>query len=540
MTITTKKRYFLLLILLIILGFSALLIKQYIFQKKSLSHDYHKITQPTTSDSVSYYNNPQAMFDSAFYYSRRLLPKKSLKILKEMEKMPAVKENIELLLNVYRLINNECFYGLGDLSLGLTYGLKSLKLCRKQGKHLSAKKILAENYEKIGALKKACLIYTELETAYNNIPLEKRNLKKLAYLMAVKSEVYLEIKEPDKAIAKNHKIMYWLDTVKYSPDNHRYMEIKQGETLLNMAVAYLQKNVPDSVKHYLSLSDAILGKPDYEDIRSTQIYNHQFNVLYYLKEYKRAEKITHHYSKILSKNNKKRTALLLKNTSKLEAVKGNYKKALELLQKERILTKTTFQQQKRQKIISKHVLTSHQETQKEVFKNAKKKQNRFLILLVLIAAGIAIIVFLIFRFYSNKKINNLKKMATKQKKQIDQYKLFLLHIKNIQKENLQNKLLFDKIEKIMHEKLLFLNPNFNRETLASTLKINRQYIIESIKWGAKMNFNNYVKLKRIRFAKKLIENQPKLTVKQVAEHSGYTNCRTFIRHFVEIYKVMPT
>lgn len=487
------------------------------------------------------YKTLDSMYKAAYYYSRKLMPTESIHILKIMEGNRELQKNLKLLARVYGLLSNEYIFGLGDLAQGLKYNLETLKIYQKIKEELHAKSYVAHAYLSMGNKKEAAMIYKELEDAYHKKELSTKQVNYQSYLICTQSEIYIDLGESDKAMEINKRFLKWLDEFEDKGD-WNFMEIKRGETFLNLSVAYMQKNIKDSARYYLSLSDKILGKPIYEDIRSTQIYAHQFNLAMFLQDYDKAKIINTSYASKLDKDNKTRNILLMENTAKLHAAIGNYNKASKNMNKLSPLRKQTYEKEKRQKTVSNYFLNTYNNQQKEFFKTKRKGFISFIFLVTFLIATLIILVFLFYRVRINKRIKNINKLIAEQKEQLDRHTLFLSGLKEVKKceeKELIYKKTFEKIEKILHKTLAFVNPDFSRDKLANLLNTNRQYLIEAIQWKTQLSFGQYIKQKRMEFAYQLIEKHPEYEEENLAKCSGYNNKKTFNRHFVEFYKDTP-
>lgn len=478
------------------------------------------------------------MYDTAFYYSRKLRPKESIAILQQMKKIKSVRTDTKLLAKVYGLMNNEYTYGLGDLATGLKYNLETLKLYQEMKEDIRVKSYISHAYLSMGNLKDAVTLYHELENIYHQKNLTKKEVNHQSYLMATQAELYIVLKKPDEVIRVNHRLLSWLDKFE-SKGDWDFMEIKRGGALLNMAVAYMQKEVTDSVRYYFSLSNKILGKPVYEDIRSTQIYIHQFNLLMYLKDYAGAEKINEHYANKLDENNKNRNILLMENTAKLYAKKGNFADALTLKNKLKNLQDSVYRKDTEQKTISNTFLKIHNNVQKDFFKTSQRKDTIYMIVILLTVLLLLFALFVLYKYYLNRNLKRVTTLISKQKGHIKYYTTSINALKKADKDEIAMRKLFERTENELQKNMAFLNPDFCREYLSSLLGTNRQYLIDAIQKNTKMSFNEYVKQKRIHFAHQLMSEQPHLNIEEIAKNSGYKNPKTFHKHFLEIYNKTP-
>lgn len=146
---------------------------------------------------------------------------------------------------------------------------------------------------------------------------------------------------------------------------------------------------------------------------------------------------------------------------------------------------------------------------------------------------------IIFLFsYYNKKIIDVK---DKVKETRDDF--FLESIVEAQNtENYYPDDLFENIENVMKNNLLYKNVSFNISELSFILKTNSNYISRSIKGNGFSNFNDYVNSYRIDYVKKSIQEQDlnKVTLLYIYTDAGFLNQSTFNRVFKKNVGVIPS
>lgn len=96
-------------------------------------------------------------------------------------------------------------------------------------------------------------------------------------------------------------------------------------------------------------------------------------------------------------------------------------------------------------------------------------------------------------------------------------------------ENEKKKELFDEVNSLIDNNNLFLNLDLSVALLSDKLKVNRKYISQSINNNANKNFNSFVNVKRVLYAKRQLEegNYMNLTIEGVANESGFRSKSTF-------------
>lgn len=96
-----------------------------------------------------------------------------------------------------------------------------------------------------------------------------------------------------------------------------------------------------------------------------------------------------------------------------------------------------------------------------------------------------------------------------------------------------------KLQGLCNEKFLFLNPDITLETLALRLSINRTYLGMYFR-KRKMTFYQYINTLRVEYAYKLMQDNPHMSIRKVAEQSGFRSQTTFRKVFKEVMGCLPS
>jgi AraC-like DNA-binding protein len=90
--------------------------------------------------------------------------------------------------------------------------------------------------------------------------------------------------------------------------------------------------------------------------------------------------------------------------------------------------------------------------------------------------------------------------------------------------------LTERIDQLMKDKQVFLQPNFKLENLAQQLQTNRTYVYQAINQQMGMTFNELINRQRVIYAKELMEKHPELSMNDVAIRSGFASLSSFYRN----------
>jgi len=86
----------------------------------------------------------------------------------------------------------------------------------------------------------------------------------------------------------------------------------------------------------------------------------------------------------------------------------------------------------------------------------------------------------------------------------------------------------------------YLNPDFQLTDLRQVLPLNRSYLSRFINSAYGCSFYQWVNDLRIKEAKRLMTEQPEMTIEEVSKQCGFSYRRNFSRTFVEIMGMTPS
>ncbi|MDF9831078.1 helix-turn-helix domain-containing protein [Parabacteroides sp. PF5-6] len=96
-----------------------------------------------------------------------------------------------------------------------------------------------------------------------------------------------------------------------------------------------------------------------------------------------------------------------------------------------------------------------------------------------------------------------------------------------------------RFEEWMQTEKPYLQPEFKRSDLAEILPMNRTYLSRLFSEGYAMSFSQVVRRYRVEEAKRLIEEKPQLTLKQLYPLCGFSSDIVFHRTFTEVTGMTP-
>lgn len=108
------------------------------------------------------------------------------------------------------------------------------------------------------------------------------------------------------------------------------------------------------------------------------------------------------------------------------------------------------------------------------------------------------------------------------------------------KTSVLDKKLFDKLERVLDEEMLYLNPDITRDQLIKQIHIPKNTFGQLIQTYTGTNFKTYINNKRLDYSLILLKDSQNHTIESVAVDSGFNNARSFYRIFRERYGMTPS
>ena len=102
--------------------------------------------------------------------------------------------------------------------------------------------------------------------------------------------------------------------------------------------------------------------------------------------------------------------------------------------------------------------------------------------------------------------------------------------------------LFLKVDTLIDDNQLFLNMDISISVLSKKMEINGKYISQCINANAGVNFNGYINLKRLNFAKEMMLKGAftSLSIEGIARESGFRSKSTFNSAFKRMNQCTPS
>ncbi len=96
-----------------------------------------------------------------------------------------------------------------------------------------------------------------------------------------------------------------------------------------------------------------------------------------------------------------------------------------------------------------------------------------------------------------------------------------------------------RIEMVMMDERLYLQPNLKIADIVQRLGTNRNYVYNAINRETGMSFNEYVNRMRINYAEQLMTLYPDKSITEISEMSGFSSSTSFYRNFKTFKGIGP-
>lgn len=229
---------------------------------------------------------------------------------------------------------------------------------------------------------------------------------------------------------------------------------------------------------------------------------------------------------------------------------GKYEEAVRLKNRVLKLTQLRTERRSKRKVVEMATTFQLEEKDRQINKSNSNIQHKSsLITLLMVLLAILLILAAITYWYL-RIVRRRNKHLTLLNEHLKSYKDIVcdLQAENegvtdaFPEEEMQESLrLMAKLDQLMEEGQLYLNPNLGRDDVTHMLHIDNNKLATMFLQATrgKLTLPRYVTQWRIKHAIKLMREYPNYTIKAIAEDSGFTTVRSFQRLFKEHTNMTP-
>lgn len=226
-------------------------------------------------------------------------------------------------------------------------------------------------------------------------------------------------------------------------------------------------------------------------------------------------------------------ATLEESWYKLYKEQGNFQKALIHYERyNEIIQTLNLEEQKKQigELQAKYDIAVKDKEIERINNENIQYRFRFRILFILVVVGVIGVSGLVyFMNYRNKALRNLYERNV----EIAQTSIFpeTLNPIELPEDNSPLRKVFDQLVDVMENEKLYKEPALTVDYVTQKIQTNKKYLSNSIAFYAKENFNNFVNSYRIKEARKIILQNPSLSLNEVMYECGFNSRTPFYTAF---------
>ena len=190
-----------------------------------------------------------------------------------------------------------------------------------------------------------------------------------------------------------------------------------------------------------------------------------------------------------------------------------------------------------------------QEQQREIERHREATRRAVMTGSAIGIIGILILLFAIYAVWQWRKTHQRNRILAQQITEAVEYKAKYKEIvENEELSTFNSPLstfsdteLFAYLRNLIESEKLYLDPNFERQTLIDRTGFSKERIGAAFAQGSDHErLTTLVREMRLEHAVRLMNEQPELTIEQVCQASGFTNADTFTRNFKAKFGMTPT
>lgn len=318
---------------------------------------------------------------------------------------------------------------------------------------------------------------------------------------------------------------------------------------------------------YQSLGETVLAENSYKSFLQTEYskdLKSGYSILPYLEKAGRNKEVLSLIDKLHSLWNETDTVkenyrLLLEYEANAEGKLGNYKNMAMLNARALVLADSIYTRSNKNRIQELATIFNVKEKEMQIKEEKAKSERNLIILSALILILVLLSVMMIIIYLNFRRLKKRNRIAARQIDELlehrEEIRQRLVHTetKNIEScpeevrksdnnEELERSYeIFLRMEQLIMEKQLFLQPRFGRDELLRITGINKNDLSSLLqKYAGVSNLSNYLNRLRVEYSVKLIKENKKFSIEAIAQEAGFNSRATFYRAFYKQFGMTPT
>ena len=253
--------------------------------------------------------------------------------------------------------------------------------------------------------------------------------------------------------------------------------------------------------------------------------------------------------------------LLLEYEAKSEGALGNYKRMAELDRCALALTDSIYMRKTNSRAQEFATIFKVNEKEKLLQEEQARSERSSLMLIGAVVVLILLVTLVIVVYLNLRRVKQRNRIAARQIEELlEQREEFrrCLTCNDMQKDvppmgekaeqdeetngtSNQSYETFLRMEQLIMEQQLFLQPRFGRDELLRTTGIHKNDLSSLLKrYAGVPNLNSYLNRLRVEYSVKLIKEKRNFSIEAIAEEAGFNSRSTFYRAFYKQYGMTPT
>lgn len=362
---------------------------------------------------------------------------------------------------------------------------------------------------------------------------------------ALLTRTALAIGEYEKVARKSEQFLNHIDSIHGNAPEWAKpgYELFCAEFAMLASEAYIALGNLEKAQEYIETADLYFDK-DLTGFHKMKYYDTYYKYFLALKDYKKALEYLEVLLSITDTANMEQVISLNHTKAQLLYDLEDYQQAALLFESSRKLRDSVEMAKFAEQLENLNAKNKAIEEKKEALEQSNYSQKMHFRWLGSLGVILTLSIILTFIWRHSKKNNKKNMLLIEQINRISVLNAKLYALRKAIAENTvvtEDVSLFSRLEQLMREEKLYLNPGITREEVAKKLLTNDLYLRDAIRQETGLSFGNYITMLRLEHSRVLLTTSKKsdISISQVAYISGFNTLRNYSRLFKEHYGMTP-
>ncbi len=489
----------------------------------------------------------------AFVASRDLNPRRAMRYLTPLLRSQVLADHPERHLFALALMSNECMV-LHQTDLQVDYILQYMELARQQDdtvRYAAAYLYLVgtyceqEDYSKAAA----CLERAQRLLKQTEAP---RSLEYLLWSREMEIDLLVEQHQYKKAIEVNRRLIEQYESLSVPQrraldlDQDSTRNFRQAQNWVMLAGLYAHDGQMEAASEAYRTAQQFLKQAP--EVISPQMNSLTFDYLKTAGRYAEARACALRYVRQTTVGDTLNMFHVEAKRLLAEACRltGDYRQAWMYEHQVGALTDSLHERSNQEAALELQMAYEtaqrEQQIQEQQFTIARNRQ-----IILSLTIGLFVLILLLWQIASSRhRIASKNRKLFDQIEQLRQAQQELERIRSVMNDTRSDRIveekdeLFERLERLIKDRKLFLQSDLNRDQVAAELGTNKLYVSNALSQRTGLTFSEYLNRWRLEYAREVLSNDPSIKVEAVALMCGFNSVRTFYRLFQRAYQLTPT